>query len=112
MCKPGRLRALAVSTVQRWPTQREVPALAEFVPGYDVESWFAFVAPRGVPAAVLARQNAEMNKILQDAEVCKLFDVQGAAVAGRTAEDADRRMRGEHERWAKIIRDANIRIDG
>ena len=106
----GRLRALAVSTAQRWPTQREVPALAETIPGFDVESWFAFVAPRDVPPPVLARLNAEMNKILQDAEVHKLFDAQGMAVAGGTTEDADRRMRNERDRWAKIIRDANIRI--
>ncbi len=106
----GRLRALAVSTAQRWPTQREVPALAETIAGFDVESWFAFVAPRGVPPAVLARLNGEMNKILQDAEVRKLFDAQGMAVAGGTSDDADRRVRSEHDRWAKIIRDANIRI--
>jgi tripartite-type tricarboxylate transporter receptor subunit TctC len=108
----GRLRALAVSTAQRWPTQRDLQALAETVPGFDVESWFAFLAPKGTPPAVIARANAEMNKILQDAEVRKLFDTQGMAVAGGTPEDVDRRMRGEHERWAKIIRDANIRIEG
>ncbi len=108
----GRLRALAVSTAQRWPTQRDWPALAETVPGFDVESWFAFLAPKGTPATVIARLNTEMNKILQDTAVRKLFDTQGMAVAGGTADDVDRRMRSEHERWAKIIRDANIRIEG
>jgi tripartite-type tricarboxylate transporter receptor subunit TctC len=108
----GRLRALAVSTAQRWPTQREIPALAETVPGFDVESWFAYVAPKSTPAAAISRLNAELNRILQDAEVRKLFDGQGMAVAGGTAEDADRRMRSEHDRWAKIIRDANIRVEG
>jgi tripartite-type tricarboxylate transporter receptor subunit TctC len=106
----GRLRALAVSTAQRWPTQREIPALAETVPGFDVESWFAYVAPKGTPAVAVSRLNAELNRILQDAEVRKLFDGQGMAVAGGTAEDADRRMRSEHDRWAKIIREANIRV--
>jgi len=106
----GRLRALAVSTAQRWPTQRDIPALAETVPGFDVESWFAFVAPRATPATVIARMNAEMNKILQDAEVRKLFDAQGMAVAGGSADDVDRRMRSEHDRWTKIIREANIRV--
>jgi tripartite-type tricarboxylate transporter receptor subunit TctC len=108
----GRLRALAVSTAQRWPTQREIPALAETVPGFDVESWFAYVAPKGTPAAAISRLNAELNRMLQDAEVRKLFDTQGMAVAGGTADDADRRMRNEHDRWAKIIRDANIRVEG
>lgn len=108
----GRLRALAVSTAQRWPTQPTLPALSETVPGFDVESWFAFVAPRGTPSALIARMNADMNRVLQDGEVRKLFDAQGMAVAGGTAEDVDRRMRTEHDRWAKIIRDANIRVEG
>lgn len=108
----GRLRALAVSTAQRWPTQRELPTLSETVPGFEVESWFAYVAPKGTPAAVIARLNTELNRILLETEMRKLFDVQGMAVAGGTPEDADRRLRSEHERWAKIIREANIRVEG
>ena len=108
----GKLRAIAVSTGQRWPAQPQIPALAETVPGFDVESWFAFVAPKGTPAAVISRLNAEMNKMLQDADLRKMFDAQGMAVAGGTPEDVDRRMRGEHDRWGRIIREANIKIEG
>ena len=108
----GRLRAIAVSTGQRWPAQRSLPALAETVPGFDVESWFAFVAPKGTPGAVIARLNGEMNKMFQDAELRKTLDAQGMAVAGGTAEDVDRRMRAEHDRWARILREANIKIEG
>ena len=107
----GRLRAIAVSTARRWPAQPEIPALSETIPGFDVESWFAFVAPKGTPAAVIARLNSELNKQLQDASLRKSFDAQGMAVAGGTAEDVDKRMRSEQDRWAKIIRDANIRVD-
>jgi tripartite-type tricarboxylate transporter receptor subunit TctC len=108
----GRLRAIAVSTGRRWPAAPELPALAETLPGFDVESWFAFVAPKGTPAAVIARLNAEINKLLQDASLRKSFDAQGMAVAGGTEDDVDKRMRSEHDRWAKIIRDANIRVEG
>ena len=108
----GRLRAIAVSTGQRWPAQRSIPTVAETVPGFDVESWFAFVAPKGTPAAVIARLNGEMNKMFQDAELRKTLDAQGMAVAGGTADDVDRRMRAEHDRWAKILREANIKIEG
>jgi len=107
----GRLRAIAVSTAQRWPAQPRIPALSETIPGFDVESWFAFVAPKGTPAGVISRLNAEINKALQDTGLRKSFDAQGMAVAGGTAQDVDQRMRGEHDRWAKIIRDANIRVD-
>jgi tripartite-type tricarboxylate transporter receptor subunit TctC len=108
----GRLRAIAVSTARRWPAAPEFPALAETITGFDVESWFAFVAPKGTPAAVIARLNAETNKLLQDAGLRKSFDQQGMAVAGGAADDVDKRMRSEHDRWEKIIRDANIRIEG
>ncbi len=108
----GRLRAVAVSTAQRWPAQKAIPALSETVPGFDVESWFAFVAPKGMPSAVIARLNGEMNKMFQDADLRKTLDAQGMAVAGGTAEDVERRMRVEHDRWAKILRESNIKIQG
>lgn len=108
----GKLRPIAVSTAQRWPSQPQIPALSETVPGFDVESWFAFLTPKGTPAAVITRLNTEMNKLLQDADLRRQFDTQGMHVAGGTAEEVDRRMRSEHERWGKIIREAGIKIDG
>ncbi len=107
----GRLRAIAVSTAQRWPAQPEIPALAESIAGFDVESWFAFVAPKGTPTAVISRLNTDMNKLLQEPTLRKSFDAQGMSVAGGTSEDVDKRMRSEHDRWAKIIIDAKLRID-
>ena len=109
--KSGRLRGVAVSTAQRWPAQAEFPAQSETIPGFDVESWFAFLAPKGTPAAVISRLNSEMNRMFQDAGLRSSLAAQGMAVAGGTAEDVDRRVRVEHDRWAKIIRDANIRVE-
>ena len=107
----GRLRGVAVSTAKRWPAQPDFPALSETIPGFDVESWFAFLAPKGTPAAVVSRLNTEMNKMFQDAGLRQSLAAQGMAVAGGTAEEVDKRVRSEHDRWAKIIRDANIRIE-
>ena len=53
-----------------------------------------------------------MNKMLLEVELRKQFDAQGMQVAGGTADDVDRRMRGEHDLWSKIIREANIKIEG
>ena len=61
---------------------------------------------------MIARLNGEMNKMLLEVELRKQFDAQGMQVAGGTADDVDRRMRGEHDRWSKIIREANIKIEG
>jgi len=107
----GKLRALAVTTAARWPAQPQIPALSETLPGFEVESWFAFVAPKGTPAAIVSRMNAELNRHLQEAEFRKLLEAQGLAAAGGTPDDVDRRMRSEVERWGKIIRDANIRVE-
>lgn len=107
----GKLRALAVTTAARWPSQPQIPALSETLPGFEVESWFAFVAPRATPAAIVARINAELNRHLQDPEFRKTLDAQGLAAAGGTSEDVDRRMRTEVERWSRIIREANIRVE-
>jgi tripartite-type tricarboxylate transporter receptor subunit TctC len=104
----GKLRALAVTTAARWPGQPQIPALSEALPGFDVESWFAFVAPRGTPADVVRRINAELNRQLKDGEFRKLIDARGLAPVGGPAEDVDRRMKNEVERWGKIIKDANI----
>lgn len=106
----GKLRALAVTTAARWPGQPQIPALSEALPGFDVESWFAFVAPRGTPADVVRRINAELNRQLKDGEFRKLIDARGLAPAGGPPEDVDRRMKSEVERWGKIIKDANIAV--
>lgn len=107
----GKLRALAVTTAARWPAQPQIPALSETLPGFDVESWFAFVAPKGTPAAIVSRINAELNRHLQDPDFRKTLEAQGLAAAGGTPTDVDRRMKSEVERWGKIIADANIRIE-
>jgi tripartite-type tricarboxylate transporter receptor subunit TctC len=107
----GKLRALAVTTAARWPAQPQIPALSETLPGFDVESWFAFVAPRGTPSAIISRLNAVLNQHLREPEFRKALDTHGLAAAGGTPEDVDRRMRSEVERWGKIVRDAGIRIE-
>lgn len=107
----GKLRALAVTTAARWPAQPQIPALSETLPGFDVESWFAFVAPKGTPAAIVSRINAELNRHLQDPDFRRTLEAQGLAAAGGTPIDVDRRMKSEVERWGKIIKDANIRVE-
>jgi len=107
----GKLRALAVTTAARWPAQPQIPALSETLPGFDVEPWFAFVAPKGTPAAIVSRINAELNRHLQDPDFRRTLEAQGLAAAGGTPLDVDRRMMSEVERWGKIIKDANIRVD-
>jgi tripartite-type tricarboxylate transporter receptor subunit TctC len=107
----GKLRPIAVSTLNRWPAQPEIPALSETISGFDVESWFAFVTPKSTPSNIVNKLNTEINKLLNDQLVRKSFDALGIAVAGGGADDVDKRMRSEIDRWTQLIRDSKIQID-
>ncbi len=105
----GKLRAIAVTTAKRWPSLPDVAAMAEALPGYEVESWFGIVMPKGVPPAALDRMNAAANKILRDPEVKKNLEGEGMAIVGGSAEQFNRRIRNDHGRWVALVRDAKLK---
>jgi len=105
----GKLRPIAVTTAKRWPSLPNVAAMAEALPGYEVESWFGIVMPKGVPPAVLERMNAAANKILRDPEVKKNLEGEGMAIVGGSTEQFSRRIRNDHGRWVKLVRDAKLK---
>ena len=105
----GRLRPIAVTTAKRWHSLPDVAAMAEALPGYEVESWFGIVMPKGVPPAVLERMNAAANKILRDPDVKKNLEGEGMAIVGGRAEQFSKRIRNDHGRWVKLVRDAKLK---
>jgi tripartite-type tricarboxylate transporter receptor subunit TctC len=105
----GKLRPLAVTTSQRWYSLPDIPTVAETVPGYEVVLWFGAMTPRGTPPAVIERLNTALNKILQDPEVKKNLDQQGMVPTGGTPEKFGQRIRGEYERWVKLVKEAGIK---
>ncbi len=107
----GRLRMLGVSTAKRAAELPDVPALAEAVPGYSVTSWFGAVAPKGTPLAIVERLNAAINKIIKYPEFRKNSDVAGMTVTGGTTEDINKLVRSDYERWARLIKEANVKGD-
>ncbi|MSQ70204.1 MAG: tripartite tricarboxylate transporter substrate binding protein [Betaproteobacteria bacterium] len=83
----GRIRALAVTSKHRFPGLPDVPTIAESgYPGYDFSVWYAFIAPAGTPAPVVARLNAEINRILRDPAMKERFAAQGADLVESTPE--------------------------
>ncbi len=106
----GKLRALAVTTAKRWYSLPEVPTLAETLPGYEVELWFGVMAPKGMPRPIVDRLNGAVNKFLQEPEMKKNLEAQGMAASGGTPEKFDRRIRGDYERWVKVVKAANIKV--
>jgi tripartite-type tricarboxylate transporter receptor subunit TctC len=107
--RAGRLRPLAVTTATRSEALPDVPAIAQFVPGYEASAWFGIGAPRNTPPDVIALLNRELNAGLTDPKIkAKLADLGGTVIAGSPA-DFGRLIASEIEKWAKVIKFANIK---
>ena len=112
LIKAGKLRALAVTTAERISMLPDVPTSAEAgVPGIEVASLFGVMAPAGTPAPVVARLNAEIQKILATPEAQEQLLLQGAYAIRMTPEQSGERIRREISQWAKVIDEAKIKAD-
>jgi tripartite-type tricarboxylate transporter receptor subunit TctC len=110
--KAGRVRALGITSERRSGVAPEIPTLIESgLPGFDVQGWFGWLAPTKTPPAIVARLNAEIVKIMQSPEVREKLVAQGSDPAAGTPEEFGRFLRSEHERWAKVIKAANIKME-
>jgi len=109
--KAGKVRGLAVTSAMRADMTPDLPAVAEFVPGYEVSSWYGIGVPRNTPADVVATLNREVNAGLADrATMARLAQEGGIAMPG-TPDDLARLIADEIEKWAKVIRAANIKAE-
>ena len=108
----GRLRALAVTSVERSPAFPDLPTVAEAgVSGYAAESWYGLFAPAKTPREVIDRLNKSAAMAVQS-EVFKRLGVnEGLVMVARPPEELDRYFRGEEERWRRVIQDAGIKVE-
>src|ERR1700704_4603061 len=108
----GQLRALAVTSAERSPAFPQLPTVAEAgVPGYAVESWYGLFAPARTPADVIDRLNKSAALAVQSEAFKRLGVNEGLVMVARPPEELDRYVRGEEERWRKVIQDAGIKIE-
>jgi tripartite-type tricarboxylate transporter receptor subunit TctC len=107
--RAGRLRALGVTSTTRVEILPDLPPVAEFVPGYEASSWFGICAPRNTPAAIIDKLNREINAGLSDAKIKARFVDMGAATLPGSPTDFGKLIVDETEKWAKVIRAANIK---
>jgi tripartite-type tricarboxylate transporter receptor subunit TctC len=102
--KAGRLRALAVTTAERAPTLPDVPALKEFLPGFDASSWYGIGAPRGTPVEIVTRLNAEINAVVNESKLkTRLLDLGGMVITGSPS-DFGKLIADETDKWAKVMK--------
>ena len=113
IARAGKLRALAVTTRKRTPTAPEIPTVAEELdlPDYDVDSWVAMFAPAQTPAAILARMQREIARVVHLPDVKQRLFEQGADPVGSTSEALDRVVKAELKSWAAVIRAAGIKLE-
>jgi tripartite-type tricarboxylate transporter receptor subunit TctC len=110
--KAGKLRVLAALSAERVSTLPDAPTIAESgYPGFEASVWHAFIAPRGTPPAVVERLNAEIHKALAAPDVKERLASLGAVVAPTTPQELAQLVRVEHERYGRLIREANIRAN-
>jgi tripartite-type tricarboxylate transporter receptor subunit TctC len=108
----GKLRPLAVTTARRSSALPEVPTLAESgLAGFDIGTWFGVLAPAATPKAVSARLSDEMQKIIRTPEFRKRMAEIGAEPIGSTPEQMARQIKDETEKFARLVKQANVVID-
>jgi tripartite-type tricarboxylate transporter receptor subunit TctC len=107
--KAGALRPLAVTTAARSEILPEVPAVGEFVPGYEASGWYGIAAPRGTPTEIVEKLNKEINAGLADPKMKARFADLGVILLGGSPADFERFIADETEKWGKVIRAANIK---
>jgi tripartite-type tricarboxylate transporter receptor subunit TctC len=109
--KASKLRALAVTTAERSEILPGVPTVGEFLPGFEASNWFGVAAPRNTPPEIIDKLNKEINVTLAEPDIkARLKDLGAAPLAGSPA-DFGRFIATEAEKWSKVIRTANIKVD-
>ena len=107
--RAGKLRALAVTTATRSEALPDIPTVGDFVPGYEASAWYGLGAPKNTPAEIIDKLNKEINAGLADPKMkARLADLGGTVLAGSPA-DFGKLIADETEKWAKVIRAANIK---
>ncbi|MGZ8211872.1 MAG: Bug family tripartite tricarboxylate transporter substrate binding protein [Burkholderiales bacterium] len=109
--RSGKLRALAVSSAKRTEVAPEIPTVAESdVPGFEVIAWYNMFAPARTPRGIVNRLNAEVNRMVQQADVRERLRSLGVTPLSGTPEDLGNYLKFEVERWGKLIKETGIKL--
>jgi len=110
--RAGKLRAIAVTTSERTPALPAVPTVGEQgLSTYSSQGWFALFAPAGAPGEILNRLQVEVARAVKNADFRDRLLSEGAVPVGSTAADLDRLVRAEIAKWARLVKEAKIRVD-
>jgi tripartite-type tricarboxylate transporter receptor subunit TctC len=109
--RSGKLRALAVTSAKRQEILPNVPAMAEFLPGYEANGWYGIVAPKGTQRDVVDKLNKEVNAALADPKMRRRFTELGCDVFTGSPADFEKFVESETDKWAKVIKFAGVKAN-
>jgi tripartite-type tricarboxylate transporter receptor subunit TctC len=107
----GRLRALAVTGATRMEALPDIPTVSESVPGYEATTWFGIGAPKATPDEIVEKLNKEINAVLADPKMKARLEEIGYSVLANSPSEFGKFIADETEKWAKVVRTANIKLD-
>jgi tripartite-type tricarboxylate transporter receptor subunit TctC len=111
LVRAGKLRALAVTTAARSAALPDIPSLGDFLPGYDASTWHGVGAPKNTPADIVEKLNLEINAVLTDPVMKARMADSGHAAFTSSPADFGKFIAGEIEKWAKVVKFADIKPD-
>jgi tripartite-type tricarboxylate transporter receptor subunit TctC len=109
--RAGKLRALAVTTAARSEAMPDIPAVAEFLPGYEASTWYGIGAPKATPAEIVEKLNKEINAGLAEPKIKARFAGLGGDVLALSPAEFGKLIAEETEKWAKVIKSVGIKAD-
>jgi tripartite-type tricarboxylate transporter receptor subunit TctC len=109
--KAGKLKLLAVTENRRSKLLPDLPTVGETLPGYEVAVWYGVWVPAGTPTDIVARLNAEVNRIMTLPDIQQRLVTMGAEHVSMSVAEVGALLRGDYERWGRIIKDAGIKAD-
>jgi tripartite-type tricarboxylate transporter receptor subunit TctC len=105
----GKLRALAVCSLERSAFLPNVPSMSEFLPGFEANAWNGIAAPKGTPAAIINKLNTEINAVFADRALSTKVTELGADVFRASPSELSAMVAAEISRWGKVVKFANVK---
>lgn len=109
--KSGRLRALGITSEKRAHALPDLPALAETLTGFDIANWYGLAGPKGMPAAIVAKLNAETARVLADADLRQSFEKEAIDIVGSSPEAFGEHLRSELAKWGRLVKASGVKVE-
>ena len=109
--REGKLKALGVTTAQRWPSTPEIPAISETIKDYEASVWYGISAPKGTPSEAVDKLNKAVNAALADPAMVKRFAELGAVPMPMSPQEFGKLVADETAKWRKVVEFAGVSVD-